>query len=99
MIKENDMFNPDVMKETKFPKGLSANFEFDNYILSVVKNEISYGNDKGLYEISVFDAGNQIELPGITDKGDTVRGWLTKDDVSSIMKKLTSITGTNAKLL
>ena len=40
-----------------------------------------------------------IELPGITDEGDPVKGWLTINDVNSIIKKLTSITGVNAKLI
>ena len=42
----------------------------------------------------VSDAsGHGIELPGITNPGDTVKGWLTLEDVSGICKKLTAITG------
>ena len=93
------MFHPDMMRSTTIPYGYQARFEFGEYILSVVQNDISYGNKEGLYEISIFQDDNQIELPGITDEGDSVRGWLTKDDVNSIIKKLTSITGINAKLL
>ena len=40
----------------------------------------------------------QIELPGITDPGDTVKGWLTEDDVNSIIIKMITITGTDAKI-
>lgn len=93
------MFHPDMMRSTLVPFGYQARFNFGKYILSVVQNDISYGSKEGLYEISVFEEDNQIELPGITEQGDSVKGWLTKDDVNSIMKKLTSITGTNAKLL
>ena len=93
------MFHPDMMRSTLVPFGYQARFGFGKYTLSVVQNDISYGSKEGLYEISVFEEDNQIELPGITEQGDSVRGWLTKDDVNSIMKKLTSITGTNAKLL
>ena len=93
------MFSEDIMTDTIVPKGLKANFEFDEYILSVVKNQISYGNQDGLFEISIFKNDNQIKLPGVTDPGDTVKGWLTEDDVNSIIKKLTTITGVNAKLL
>ena len=38
-------------------------------------------------------SGQGIELPGITEPGDTVRGWLTLEEVANICKKMTSITG------
>jgi hypothetical protein len=98
MIKYN-IFNPDIMEKTTFPKGLKVEYEFDQYVLSVVKNDISYGNQEGLYEIAVYKGKHQIELPGITTEGDTVKGWLTESDVNSIIKKLTTITGSEAKLL
>ena len=41
----------------------------------------------------VRDASGGVELPGITEPGDTVKGWLTLEDVSVICKKLMSITG------
>ena len=93
------MFDPEIMTETLKPRGYKANFDFDKYILSVVKNEISYGASQGFYEIAIFENDNMIQLPGITDEGDSVKGWLTVEDVNSIIKKLTSITGVNAKLL
>jgi hypothetical protein len=34
-----------------------------------------------------------VSLPGITEDGDSVKGYLTEDDVSSIMKKLAMIEG------
>ena len=93
------MFHPDMMTDTLAPRGYKANFDFDKYILSIVQNEMSYGAAQGFYEISIFENDNQIELPGITDQGDPVKGWLTIEDVNSIIKKLTTITGVNAKLL
>ena len=93
------MFHPDMMTDTLAPRGYKANFDFDKYVLSIVKNEMSYGAAQGFYEISIFENDNQIELPGITDEGDAVKGWLTIEDVNSIIKKLTTITGVNAKLL
>lgn len=93
------MFHPDMMTDTLAPRGYKANFDFDKYVLSVVQNEISYGAKQGFYEICVFENDNMVELPGITDEGDAVKGWLTVEDVNSIIKKLTTITGVNAKLL
>ena len=93
------MFHPDMMTDTLAPRGYKANFDFDKYVLSIVQNEMSYGAAQGFYEICIFENDNQIELPGITDEGDAVKGWLTVQDVNAIIKKLTSITGVNAKLL
>ena len=92
------MFNVNDMYTTTTPKGTKVEYKFGDYILSVVKNTASYGNQDGLYEVSVFKNDTQIELPGITAPGDTVKGWLTEDDVNSIMLKMVTITGTDAKI-
>ena len=81
------------MMPTEMPKGIQAILDFGKYELSIVQNESSYGNKQGLYEIAVFKDGDQHELPGITEEGDTVKGFLTEDDVDCIIKKLYSITG------
>ena len=53
---------------------------FENgYDVSVVKHKGSYGNDKGLYEIGVFDANDRMCDP--LDWGDDVKGWLTPEGV------------------
>tara|TARA_B110000305_G_scaffold237096_1_gene299699 strand:+ start:1753 stop:2040 length:288 start_codon:yes stop_codon:yes gene_type:complete len=87
------MFNKEKMQPTSFPPGMKMVFEIGKYDLSVVNNKMSYGNKQGLFEISVYKDNNQIELPGITDPGDTVKGFLTADDVNAIIKKMTAITG------
>lgn len=97
--KEKKMFHPEIMSFTKNPRGYRAQFDIGKYMLSVVQNDMSYGTQKGFYEIAIFENDKMVELPGITDKGDTVKGWLTVQDINSIIKKLTSITGKNAKLL
>ena len=66
---------------------------FGDYSLSIVKNNFSYGGDKGLYEIAVYQQDSQIELPGITRKGDTVKGFLSSDEVVGIVKKMHLVTG------
>ena len=74
-----------------FGDGKQIIVEFNNYNLSIIND--GYGKEKGLYEISVFKDGDQIELPGITDEGDTVKGWLTESDIDAIIKKMYLITG------
>ena len=78
---------------SKYHKGIQLVLDFKKYELSVVKHNGSYGGTQGLFEIMVRDASGGVELPGITEPGDTVKGWLTLEDVSVICKKLMSITG------
>jgi len=73
--------------------GVQAVMGIGDYELSVVKHSSSYGGKQGLYEIMVSDGINGVSLPGITNDGDSVKGYLTEDDVSSIMKKLAMIEG------
>ena len=51
-----------------------------------------------IYEIGVFAASDgvardMVELPDITNEGDTVKGWLSEKDVDTIIKKMYTITG------
>mgnify|MGYP000020363193 FL=1 len=77
---------------TNVPKGKQALVKFAPYELSIIQNDISYGGDKDLYEIGIFLGEDLIPLPGITDDGDCVQGYLTKDGVEAIMKKMFLIT-------
>ena len=79
--------------ETKIPKGIQALMKFKDYELSIVKNKVSYGGSQGLYEIAVFKGNDQVELPGITEEGDTVKGFLTEGDVMGIIKKMHLVSG------
>lgn len=88
--------------DTDVPKGIQALVPFGEYELSIVKNDVSYGGKSGLYEIGVFkfvdgEANTLIEMPGITEPGDTVKGFLTEDGVMAIMKKMHFIAGVDAK--
>ena len=78
---------------SKYHKGIQLVLDFEKYELSVVQHEGSYGGPQGLYEIMVSVAGRGVELPGITEPGDTVKGFLTLEAVSGICKKMTAITG------
>jgi|TARA_B110000238_G_scaffold188840_1_gene220275 hypothetical protein len=80
-------------EQSKYHKGIQLVLDFKKYELSVVQHDGSYGGTKGLFEIMVSDSTGGVELPGITEPGDTVKGFLTLEEVSIICKKLTSITG------
>jgi hypothetical protein len=74
-------------------EGVQGIVEYGPYELSIIKHKYSYGGTKGLYEIAVFKNAEQVELPGITAKGDTVKGFLTENEVDGIMVKMFTITG------
>jgi hypothetical protein len=78
---------------SKYHKGIQLVLDFEKYNLSIVQHDGSYGGTQGLFEIMVSDASGGIELPGITEPGDTVKGFLTLEEVGGICKKLTTITG------
>ena len=80
---------------SKFHKGIQLDLNFGMYELSVICHEGSYGGPQGLFEIMVTETINNegVFLPGITEEGDSVRGWLTLDEVANICTKLTVITG------
>ena len=82
---------------TKIPKGIQSVVGFGDYQLSIIKNNTSYGGQQGLYEIGVFKDGDMVEMPGITEEGDTVKGWLSESDVSGIIKKMHLATGSEPK--
>jgi len=75
--------------------GKSAVIPFGDYELSIVSHSHSYGGKQGLYEIAVFkaDTNDQVELPGITREGDTVKGFLTEAGVMGIIKKMQTLCG------
>lgn len=76
------------------PNGFAASVAFGNqYKLSIIKHKTSYGGDKGLYEIGVYKNNDMVEMPGITQEGDTVKGFLTEQDVDGIMVKMITVTG------
>ena len=87
-------------KETKMPKGIQSILKFgDDYQLSIVKSDFSYGGKKGLYEIAVFTGDSQINMPGITEDHDTVKGYLTEDEVVGIVKKMHLVTGADPEAI
>jgi len=71
--------------------------KFDNgYSTSVIKNNMSYGGKNGLYELGVFYEKDLVEVPGVTEEGDTVRGWLEFEEVIDLLKKIEQLEPRNA---
>ena len=77
----------------KFLDGVSARAVYGDYELSVVRHSGSYGGTGGLYEIAVFKGHEMLEMPGITQDGDTVKGFLSEEEVTGIMKKMIAVGG------
>lgn len=73
--------------------GIQVVLDFGEYELSIVSHSGSYGGKQGLYEIAPFKHGDFVEMPGITDEDDTVKGYLTESDVNIIIKKMYIVTG------
>ena len=82
---------------TKMPKGIQALIDFGKYELSIIKSDFSYGGKQGLYEIAAYRDGEQAEMPGITEKGDTVKGFLTEGEVEAIIKKMHLLSGNDGR--
>ena len=69
--------------------------KFSNgYGLSVVCHKSSYGGQDGLFEIMLMKNDNPVELSPITEKGDTVKGFLTKEEVDDIIEIVRELPGT-----
>ena len=82
------------MIPTDIPKGVQAILQFGaDFELSIIKSDFSYGGKQGKYEIGVFKNGVMTELPGVTNEGDTIKGFLSEGEVDSILKKMYLITG------
>ena len=69
--------------------GVQAWVTVGQYKVSVVKSSMSYGGDRGLYEMGFFDpeTNDMVEVPGITNN-DTVVGFLTETRVEEILENL-----------
>ena len=84
-------------KQMETSRGIQAILKFDPYELSIVKNEISYGNKYGYYEIAIFKNNKLVHLPGINNE-DGIKGFLTEDEIETIIKKLKLISFATEKV-
>ena len=65
---------------------------FGDYELSVISGTGAYGTKNAPYEIAVFKSGNITAMLGITEDDD-VLGYLTSEQVDTIIKKMYFVTG------
>lgn len=72
--------------------GVQAVIPIGPYELSIVQHNMSYGGKMGLYEIAVMKDNEQVELRGVTEPNDTIKGFLKEDDVMDIIEKMEGIT-------
>lgn len=79
------------ISETHGADAIQAYVDLGNgYDVSIVRHGGSYGNEKGLYEMGVFD-NQRSGWNTMCDPlgwGDTVKGWLTSEDVETELTKL-----------
>ena len=92
-MKFEDLKFEDVSK-THGENAIQAWVDFPNgYSASVVRHKGSYGNEKGLYEMGVFD-NQRCGVNAMCDPldwGDTVKGWLTPQDVEQELKAIKAL--------
>ena len=78
------------LNDAPYMVGKKARMHFDNgYGVSVVSHTYSYGGRDGLYEIAVLDSDDNLtyDTPVTSD----VIGYLTEEEVSSVMKEVQSL--------
>tara|TARA_X000000368_G_C22693808_1_gene563746 strand:- start:6 stop:266 length:261 start_codon:yes stop_codon:yes gene_type:complete len=78
-------------KSTDHNNGIQALLDFGKYQMSIVQHDYSYGGSKGLYEIGMFEGKTMVEVPGVTEEGDTVKGFMSEDDIEEAIKKMESL--------
>ena len=67
--------------------GIISRISFDNgYGASVVKGPMSYGGDRGLYELAVLDSNGDLtyDTPVTSD----VEGYLSEEDVTKLLEQI-----------
>jgi len=69
--------------------GVQAWVTVGQHKVSIVRSSMSYGGDRGLYEMGFFDpeTNDMVEVPGITNN-DTVVGFLTETQVEEVLENL-----------
>ncbi len=75
------------------PDGTQQVYRFDNdYGASVVRTSLSYGGDRGLFELAVlkFD-GEHFHITYDTSITDDVRGHLTSRKVNNILVQIRAL--------
>ncbi len=67
--------------------GIISRISFDNgYGASVVKGPMSYGGDRGLYELAVLDSNGDLTYD--TPVTNDVEGYLSEEDVTKLLEQI-----------
>lgn len=71
-------------------------YRFENgYGASVVIGKMSYGGDRGFFELAVIKFDDAVcggyDLDYITPITDDVEGWLTQKDVDKLLKRIKAL--------
>lgn len=90
-VKDYLLFSDEELKGTEYQGVITFD---NNYELSIIRHNASYGGDKGLFEIALSKGESQVCLPPITADGDTVKGFLTKEQVIDIIEMTGDLPGT-----
>ena len=86
-----------LVKTTGLFKG--KNFLSDRYVGALMPSIKTY-NMRDVDEIAIFDKeGEFVDLKGITNKDDTVQGWLRENEVVLIIEKMCEITQMDMRLV
>jgi len=79
----------DDISETHGEGAIQAYVELKNgFDVSVIKHQGSWGNEKGLYEVGCFFNNHMVDP---ADWGDTVKGYLTPEDVEQELKLIKAL--------
>jgi len=77
------------ISETHGEGAIQAYVELPNgFDVSIVKHKGSYGSEKGLYEVGCFFNNHMVDP---ADWGDTVKGYLTPEDVEQELKLIKAL--------
>jgi hypothetical protein len=83
-------FNKLKFKKDKQREGIFARVYFaNNYGASIIKNQYSYGNELGLYEVAVLNKDRSIAYN--TPITDDVIGYLTPQQVTDVLNKIQAL--------
>ena len=80
----------DLKFKTHAENDVQAWAEVNGYEVSIIRNALSYGGDKGLYEIGVYKGGTN-KMCDPLDWGDDVKGWLTPELVEQELSKIENL--------
>jgi len=79
----------DLKWEGNAVEGIQAWVEVNGYEVSIIRSSLSYGGDKGFYEIGVYKAGTN-KMCDPLGWGDDVKGWLTPEDVEKELELIST---------